>query len=467
MKNRKKLVSVLAGILAAVMLLTMTPNLIPQAQAASSSEIKNQINDLKAQQDQLRQEMENLREQYEKNEDAIADLLARKALIDQEIYMLHAEITNINDQISAFALLIADKQDEVEEAQKRYEDLNREYKDRIRAMEEQGTMSYWEVLFKANSFADLLDRLNMIQEIASADRRRLAELRDAADEVVKAKEALQEEMLALEETRQELDDANAALEEKKLEAEKTLEELVETGRQIDGMFEAFEEDEAAIMAEIARMEQEYNDAKLQEWLAHIATATTATTAPPTQPTTKPTTQPTTQPEEGGTNPVEPTQPGATEAPKPTETPTEPPATTAPPETTAPPAEGWIRPCSYTMLTSPFGYRDAPTEGASTYHQGVDLAGPEGTPIVAARSGTVTIAQYSNSAGYYVTINHGDGFSSVYMHMTTYTVSVGQTVSRGQVIGYVGSTGISTGPHLHFGIMYNGGYVNPAYYVPLY
>ena len=452
MKNCKKLVSVLAGIMAAVMLLSMIPDLIPKAQAASSSEIRNQINDLKAQQNQLRQEMEDLRNQYEKNEDAIADLLARKMLIDQEIYMLHAEITNINEQISAFALLIADKQDEVEAAQQRYEDLSREYKDRIRAMEEQGTMSYWEVLFKANSFSDLLDRLNMIQEIASADRRRMAELRDAADEVVKAKEVLQEEMQALEDTRQELDDANAALAEKKLEAEKTLEELVETGRQIDGMFEAFEEDEAAIMAEIAKMEQEYNDAKYQEWLAHIATATTATTAPATQPTT--------QPEEGGTNPAEPTQPNPTETTEPTET-------TQPPETTAPPAEGWIRPCNYVMLTSPFGNRDAPTEGASTNHQGVDLAGPEGTPIVAARSGTVTIARYSNSAGYYVTINHGDGYSSVYMHMTTYTVSVGQKVTQGQLIGYMGSTGISTGPHLHFGIMYNGSYVNPAYYVPLY
>ena len=465
MKNRKKLVSLLAGIMAAVMLLSMIPDLIPRAQAASSSEIRNQINDLKAQQNQIQQEMEELRNQYEKNEDAIADLLARKALIDQEIYMLHAEITNINEQISAFALLIADKQDEVEAAQKRYEDLNREYKDRIRAMEEQGTMSYWEVLFKANSFSDLLDRLNMIQEIASADRRRMAELRDAADEVVKAKEALQEEMQALEQTRQELDDANAALAEKKLEAEKTLEELVETGRQIDGRFEAFVEDEAAIMAEIAKMEKEYNDAKYQEWLAHIATATTATTAPATNPTT----QPTTQPENGETNPAEPTQPNPTEATEPTDAtePTEGTKPTEPPETTAPPAEGWIRPCSYVMLTSPFGYRDAPTAGASTYHEGVDLAGPEGTPIVAARSGTVTIARYSNSAGYYVTINHGDGYSSVYMHMTTYTVSVGQQVSQGQVIGYMGSTGISTGSHLHFGIMYNGAYVNPAYYVPLY
>ena len=79
---------------------------------------------------------------------------------------------------------------------------------------------------------------------------------------------------------------------------------------------------------------------------------------------------------------------------------------------------------------------------------------------------MTIARFSKSAGYYVTINHGDGYSSVYMHMTTYTVSVGQSVSQGQLIGYMGSTGISTGSHLHFGISYNGSYVNPAQYVPL-
>ena len=475
MKNRKKLTSVLAGIMAAVMLLSLILGLIPTARATSSSEIRNQINDLKTQQSQIRQEMNDLRKQYKKNEDAIADLLTRKALIDQEIFMLHAQIVNINEQIGAFALLIADKQDELEEAQGRYTALNLEYRERIRAMEEQGTMSYWEVLFKANSFADLLDRLNMIQEIAAADRRRLTQLRAAAEEVTQAQKVLQEEAEALEETRRELDATNAELAAKQQEAEETLAELVETGRQIDGMFEAFEADEAAIMAEIAKMEKEYNDAKYQEWLAYIATATTATTAPSTDPTTKPTTQPTTEtepgettkPGSGETEPSEGTQP--TEAPKPTEPPetTAPPETTEPPETTAPPAESWIRPCNYTKLTSPFGYRDAPTEGASTYHQGVDLAGAQGTPIVASRSGTVTIAKYSNSAGYYVTINHGDGFSSVYMHMTNYTVSVGQKVSQGQLIGYMGSTGISTGPHLHFGIALNGTYVNPAYYVPLY
>ena len=122
--------------------------------------------------------------------------------------------------------------------------------------EEEGELSYWEVLFKANSFADLLDRLNMIQEIAAADRRRLTQLRAAAEEVTQAQKVLQEEAEALEETRRELDATNAELAAKQQEAEETLAELVETGRQIDGMFEAFEADEAAIMAEIAKMDEQ-------------------------------------------------------------------------------------------------------------------------------------------------------------------------------------------------------------------
>ena len=459
MKNRKKLVSILAGIMAAVMILSLILSLIPAASAASSSEIRNQINDLKAQQSDIRNQMSDLQAQYEKNEDEIADLVARKAIIDQEIFLLYSQIDLINEQINSFALLIADKQDELDDAQSLYDALSEEHRARIRAMEEEGSMSYWEVLFKANSFADLLDRLNMIQEIAAADRRRLQELDDAADQVKAAKDSLQSEKDDLESTRQELDATYADLDAKQQEAKAMIAELVEKARELEDLYEGFEMEEADLMFEIAQMEKEYNDAKYREWLAHIATATTATTAPTTQPAggdsnTEDETSQGGDKEDGDAVVIEPSQ-------------TEPPET-EPPETSAPPAsEGWIRPCSYTVLTSPFGYRDAPTAGASSFHQGVDLAGPEGTPIYAARSGTVTIARYSNSAGYYVTINHGDGFSSVYMHMTGYTVSVGQSVSQGQLIGYMGSTGISTGPHLHFGIALNGAYVNPALYVPLY
>jgi murein DD-endopeptidase MepM/ murein hydrolase activator NlpD len=98
------------------------------------------------------------------------------------------------------------------------------------------------------------------------------------------------------------------------------------------------------------------------------------------------------------------------------------------------------------------------------HKGVDLASSKNDPIVAVRSGVVSRATYDSSSGYYVVVNHGDGFSSLYMHMTHYEVSVGQTVSAGQLLGYVGSTGVSTGPHLHFSITYNGTHVNPADYI---
>ena len=99
------------------------------------------------------------------------------------------------------------------------------------------------------------------------------------------------------------------------------------------------------------------------------------------------------------------------------------------------------------------------------HNGIDLAAAQGTPIYATRAGKVTRTSYqAGGAGNYVSINHLDGFSSIFMHMTHYVVSQGQDVSQGQLIGYVGSTGISTGPHLHFGISYAGTYVNPLAYI---
>ena len=125
----------------------------------------------------------------------------------------------------------------------------------------------------------------------------------------------------------------------------------------------------------------------------------------------------------------------------------------------------MMPCTYSAFTSPFGYRYHPISGKWKMHNGVDLAGRSGTPIVATRAGYVTTAAYqAGGAGNYVSLNHGDGFGSIYMHMTHYIVYRGQYVEQGQVIGYMGTTGGSTGVHLHFGISYNGTYVNPAKYI---
>lgn len=425
MKNRKKMVKLLAGIMAAIMLITLIFSLIPtRAFAASSSEIRKQINGLKDQKAELQKDIKDLQAQYDANEGDIEDIVTKKNVIDQEIGNLHAQIININEQITAYGVLIADKQDELDNAQEHYDTLNEEYRVRVRTMEEEGSLTYWEVLFKANNFSDLLDRLNMVEEIAASDNRRLQELDEATKAVEVAQSELATEKADLETTKQELNETQAELDDKRTEADEVIKELVAKGEEIQGLKDKLEEEDQDLLSQIASMEKEYNTAKHQEWLAYMATYTTV---PPA----------TAAPSSGGTGTSTPSSGG-----------------------------NWLRPCSYVYMSSPFGFRQSPTSGASTYHQGVDLAAPAGTPIYASRSGVVTAATYSNSAGYYVTINHGDGFSSIYMHMTNYVVGAGAAVSAGQLIGYVGSTGISTGNHLHFGIAYNGAYVNPCAYVSL-
>lgn len=457
--NRKTLTAIVAGVLAGIMVLSILLSLIPAASASSSSEIRQQINSLKDEQEQLQGMMTDLENQFQENEDEIANIVAKKNMIDQEIFLLHSQISNIGQQISAYNLLIADKQDELDAAIALHEGLTLRYKDRIRAMEEEGALSYWAVLFQANSFSDFLDRLNMIEEIAAADHRRLQELSAAADAVIEARQTLEAEKQELEAAKADLDAAYAELDQKRTEADELLAQLLAKGDELEDLFAEYEQMESEILAEIAQKEQEYNAAKHQEWLDYMATYTTA--PPPTTQATEPTTKPTEPPATGGTpETTEPATPPETTEPE--ETKPRDPANDAPACSAS-----WLIPCNYTYVSSPFGDRDAPTAGASSNHKGIDLAAPEGTPIVASRSGTVTTASYGNAAGYYVTINHGDGFSSIYMHMTHYDVKAGQYVSAGDVIGYVGKTGVATGNHLHFGISYGGKYYNPALYVNFY
>lgn len=451
MDKRKKLVSILAGIMALVMILGLIAGFLPtRASAFSSAELKKQLNSMKQEQAGIAAQIQSLRSQISQNTSEIQRMVTEKNVIDQEIFLLYQQISNINDQIATYNLLIADKQEELDAAQTRFDTLLRENKSRIQAMEEAGELSYWSVLFQANSFADLLDRFNMVQEIAASDQRRLKELNEAAKVVADAKAELEEEKVGLEETKATLDETQADMEAKREEADKLLTELVDRGMEYEQLVEMSEIAQAQLAVEIANKEDEYDRAVYREWLA--------TSVPPT---TQPKPLPPSQTQPGET--TQPTEPGETTAP----TEATQPSTTAPTEApTQPKEESWIVPIRYSAFTSAFGLRPAPTAGASTYHQGVDLAAPTGTPIYASRSGTVSAATYSYDCGYYVQINHGDGYRSIYMHMTHYVVSAGQHVSQGQVIGYCGSTGISTGPHLHFGISKNGIYVNPANYIPI-
>ncbi len=414
MRKHKHLSAILALLLVVVTVFGMIP---AEAEAASSSEIKKQIDEMKEQQKEIQADIKELQGQVTENENEIAALVNQKNKIDQEIGLITEQIAIINRQISAFNLLIADKQDELDAAQTHLKELNEKNKERIRAMEEEGSLSYWAVLFKANSFSDLLDRLNMIEEIAASDQRRLEEMSKAAEEVSKAQEDLQSEKGEQEAARVELEAAEAELEKKRAEADAVLVELIEKGAEFQALLDESEMLQDELMKEIAVAEAEYKEAKHQEWLA--------TYVPPT------------------TWPSDDVRPSGQ----------------------APSSSGWVSPLPYYTLTSPFGMRKHPILGYERMHNGVDLSAAKGTPIYAVKSGRVTVASYqAGGAGYYVSINHGDGFSSIYMHMTHYIVSAGQYVNAGQVIGYLGSTGLSTGPHLHLGISYNGQYVNPMSYI---
>lgn len=446
MKKRKLLVSVIAGILVFALLATLVAGVLPhEAKAATSSELKNQLDELKKDKDALMEKIEDLEKQQSENFGDMESIIKQKEIIDQQVALLYAEISNVNTQIAAYSLLIADKQKELELAQKRLAELNEKNKERIRAMEEEGELSYWSVLFKANSFSDLLDRLNMIAEIAAADQRRLQEMNEAAKVVEEAKKVLTTEKAALEKTKAELENTQKTLDAKNAEADKLLADLVEISENLEDLHDQFEKEEEDFLQQIAQKDKEYQD-KLDEE-ASIASSIAASI-------------------EASIQESQWLQASIEESIRQEQMVTKPTTGNTPDYGSSDNPSGvlWMVPCEYTYLSSPFGYRWHPTTGKWSMHYGVDFAAPKGTPIYATRSGTVTIATYSSTAGNYVQINHGDGYSSVYMHMTHYVVKVGDYVKAGELIGYVGSTGRSTGPHLHFGISYKGTYVNPMDYV---
>ena len=377
------------------------------ARAATSAEIQKEIDALEEKNAEIQAQIDAIQSQYDANYSDMEAIVAQKNAIDQEMTLLNTKIETTNEQISAYSQLIADTQDELDDAKEELRTLSEQHRERIRAMEEQGNITYWQVVFEANSFMDLLDRINMVEEINASDRRRIEQMRIASDIVNATQQSLEKEKTALEQTRVQLAEDEAALEEKRSESDGILHELEKKAEEYELLLEQSEILQDDLMQEIAAKEKELKEAKYEEYLAKLALQ--------------------------GQNP--------------------------------PSDASWISPVSGYTVTSPFGMRVHPVLGVSRMHNGIDMACAQGTPIYATRAGKVTVASYqAGGAGNYVSINHLDGFSSIYMHMTHYVVSAGQNVSQGQLIGYVGSTGLSTGPHLHFGISYAGTYVNPLAYI---
>ena len=404
MKHRVKWISFLALMLVCALALGFVGqiNANPVA-AATSSELEEQLEELEKEKEKVDQEIAALKSQINQNADKMTKLVQQKNVVEQEMNMIREKVKLTNSELSAYSLLIADKQEELDAAKERLAQLQEENKQRIRAMEKNSDVSFWSVLFSSNNYMEYLDRMKMIEEIQEEDHRRLREMKTAAEEVAAAKVELKEKQTALEETRKELEQTQAELVAKQEEANKILNELEADTNELNLLKAEMEAEEDRLLEEMLKKEDEIDEAKYREWLA---------TAIP----------------QGTGNTVN----GIT----------------------------WIMPTVYKGVSSAFGMRWHPIDGEYKLHAGVDLPGTTGTPVVATRSGVITTAVFHRTCGNHIWINHGDGYKSVYMHLDTMMVSVGDYVVAGQQIGTLGNTGGSTGPHLHFGVAYNGEYIDP-------
>ena len=423
-KYRRVVVAVIAVVLA----LLMVGGLVFSAFAESSSTIKSRIDALKREEAAIAAQQQEIQEQREANESEIMDLVSQKNGIDQQIKLTQDSIENKNQQIQEYSLLIAAKQDELDDALEQRDALNARYKVRIRSMEEKGKLTYWSILFKASSFADLLDRVEMINEIARADARMIDQLQEAAQGIEATRQELAAEKIELEEAKEALSAAEAELETKREESDQVMAELMEDHEVFAAAEAEYESEKESLLAQIAQQETKYQQAVAAEEKARREAAAAAAAR-----------------ENGASGGGSSSSSGA--------------------YSSTVSRYGFQWPCTARGITCRFGPRVHPITGAYSNHSGMDIGASYGSPIYACASGTVTTATFGTAYGNYVTINHGNGFSTLYGHMTRYTVRAGQYVTRGEIIGYVGSTGWSTGPHLHLTMYYNGSLVDPLNYLP--
>ena len=380
---------------------------------ASSNDIKKaeqEIEDIQEDKEEIESMLDNLNQL--KND---TEVYVRK--LDQELNQIYNRLEDINAQMEEKQAEINTTIEELEIAkadeQRQYESM----KLRIQYMYEKGNTSYIDLLLSAGSGSELLSRAEYISQISEYDRNMLVVYQETKDTIAGKEIRLEEEHAKLailqEETKQKQSSVETLISAKTKELEKYDSEIQVAESQI----EQYQKDIEAQENQIKKVEAEIKKREEAEAAARKAAEAAGQSSNSS----------------GGSS-------SAT-------------------------ATGFIWPCpSSKRITSEFGSREAPVAGASSYHQGIDIGTSTGSNIIAAASGEVVISTYSYSSGNYVMISHGDGISTVYMHCSKLLVSVGDYVQQGDVIALVGSTGYSTGPHLHFGVRVNGVYVNPRNYV---
>lgn len=412
--NKKKIISAVAIFLAVLMAASVLFGAIStMASATNSATIKKKINNLQAEASDLANRKKELEKEISSMKSQSRSTMDKKGQIDQQIEITRLEIQNTNDQIQEYNLLIADKQAELDAGLKEQEQLNLRYKARIRAMEKNGAVSFWSVIFQSKSFSDLLDNINMIKEISAADKTMLQKMQQNNELIAQTRAEMENDRADLQEKIVELDALSETLVKQKAEAEALIVQLSKELEALDGSYEQLDAQEDAIRQQIMQAQRDYENALSDEQKDRLSQDNANNAAG------------------GGTGFIAPVPRGSV------------------------------------TVTDAYGYRTHPIYGYYSMHNGVDLAGRHGTAIYAIASGYVNVSTYASVNGNYVSISHGGGYGSLYAHLDYATVSAGEYVTQGQIIGYMGSSGWSTGPHLHFEIHLNGSTVNPMSYISIY
>ena len=407
---KKKAISIVCIVLAFLMMVTLVVSVVGSLGALAADE-QDQIDALEQQKIELQSQQASIQTNINDLMAQQADVIEQKAAMDEKNELARQEIELINEQIDVYTDLIEQKARELEKAEAAEQAQYDLYCKRVRAMEEEGSYTYLDILFQCRSLSDVLSAIDMIGEIMDADKRLFEEYKTARENTEKVK-------AEYEGTLQQLGEKQETLEAEKAELEAQIAAAVEVINQLENDIEAAKAEYAKAAAAEAAAQASIN-AIIAQMQAEEEAAR----------------------QEAAENNQQYTGTGST-------------------------ATGtYIWPCpSSTYVTSAFGMREHPLFGDERPHSGIDIAGSAGSEVLAADSGTVAVATYSSSYGNYVTIYHSNGDYTLYAHMSSLAVTAGQNVTQGDVIGYVGSTGWATGPHLHFEIRLNGQQVDPAPYL---
>lgn len=327
--------------------------------------------------------------------------------LDKQLNGIEESIEELNDKIVTTEINLKKTKEELKIAQEDEKNQYESMKTRIQYMYVNGNEGYLQIVLSSDSIADFLNRSEYVKQISEYDKNMLERFQEIKNKVQSKKDKIQKDLDSLNDMNQELNHKKITVQklvkDKRDEVQKYNSTIDKSEAQINEYVSAIQEQEDAIES---ILEAERRKIAAQE-ANKYSSATVSSVS----------------------------------------------------------KSGYVWPVpSSRRITSYFGPRKQPTAGASTYHKGLDIGLSTGAAIVAVKAGTVTISQYSSSAGYYIMINHGGGVCSYYMHNSRLVARVGAKVSAGETIAYGGSTGISTGPHLHFAITVNGSYVNPLNFI---